>query len=114
MLRKVCGRVQRLGLTTKLRSPLALLLGRIGLRSLKRGRRSDCGVVACEARPSIPRHGRRSLRFRTRPVQPRSPSQSPAGLALAPFGKETVSHAEAQRRQADYQAGTASGWQART
>jgi uncharacterized membrane protein YccF (DUF307 family) len=35
-----------------------------------------------------------------------------AGLALAPFGKEIVSNAEAQRRRAYYQAGAASGWQA--
>jgi uncharacterized membrane protein YccF (DUF307 family) len=35
-----------------------------------------------------------------------------AGLALAPFGKEIVSNAEAQRRRAFYQAGAATGWQA--
>jgi len=35
-----------------------------------------------------------------------------AGLALAPFGKEIVSNAEAQRRRAYYQAGAAAGWQA--
>jgi len=34
-----------------------------------------------------------------------------AGLALAPFGKEIVSHAEEQRRRAYYQAGAAIGWQ---
>ena len=37
-----------------------------------------------------------------------------AGLALAPFGKEIVSHAEAQRRGAYSQGGAASGWQAST
>jgi len=35
-----------------------------------------------------------------------------AGLALAPFGKEVVSDAEAQRRRAFYQAGAATGWRA--
>jgi uncharacterized membrane protein YccF (DUF307 family) len=34
-----------------------------------------------------------------------------AGLALAPFGKEIVSNAEAQRRRAHYKAGAATGWQ---
>ena len=34
-----------------------------------------------------------------------------AGLALAPFGKEIVSHDEAQRRRAYYRAGAATGWQ---
>jgi uncharacterized membrane protein YccF (DUF307 family) len=34
-----------------------------------------------------------------------------AGLALAPFGKEIVSNAEAQRRRAYYAAGAATGWQ---
>jgi uncharacterized membrane protein YccF (DUF307 family) len=34
-----------------------------------------------------------------------------AGLALAPFGKEIVSNAEAQRRRAYYEAGAAAGWQ---
>jgi uncharacterized membrane protein YccF (DUF307 family) len=34
-----------------------------------------------------------------------------AGLALAPFGKEIVSNAEAQRRRAYYKAGAATGWQ---
>jgi hypothetical protein len=70
MLGKVCGRAPRLRLKAKLRRLLALLLG---LCSLKRGRRSDCGVVARETRPSIPRHRRRSLRSRTWPVQPRWP-----------------------------------------
>lgn len=37
-----------------------------------------------------------------------------AGLALAPFGKEIVSHAEAQRRRAYSHGGAASGWQAST
>jgi len=37
-----------------------------------------------------------------------------AGLALAPFGKEIVNHAEAQRRRSFYQAGAATGWQAPT
>lgn len=35
-----------------------------------------------------------------------------AGLALAPFGKEIVSNAEAQRRRAYYQGGAPTGWQA--
>jgi uncharacterized membrane protein YccF (DUF307 family) len=35
-----------------------------------------------------------------------------AGLAVAPFGKEIVSNAEAQRRRAYYAAGAATGWQA--
>jgi hypothetical protein len=35
----------------------------------------------------------------------------PWALALAPFGKEIVSNAEAQRRRAYYQAGAATGWQ---
>ncbi|MGA7988125.1 MAG: YccF domain-containing protein [Candidatus Dormiibacterota bacterium] len=34
-----------------------------------------------------------------------------ARLALAPFGKEVVSNAEAQRRRSYYQAGSATGWQ---
>ena len=34
-----------------------------------------------------------------------------AGLALAPFGKEIVSHDEAQRRRAYYRTGAATGWQ---
>ena len=34
-----------------------------------------------------------------------------AGLALAPFGKEIVSNAEAQRRRGYYAAGAATGWQ---
>jgi uncharacterized membrane protein YccF (DUF307 family) len=34
-----------------------------------------------------------------------------AGLALAPFGKEIVSNAEAQRRRAYYQAGAGGSWQ---
>jgi uncharacterized membrane protein YccF (DUF307 family) len=34
-----------------------------------------------------------------------------AGLALAPFGKEILSHDEAQRRRAYYRAGAATGWQ---
>ncbi len=34
-----------------------------------------------------------------------------AGLALAPFGKEIVSNAEAQRRRTYYAAGAATGWQ---
>jgi hypothetical protein len=34
-----------------------------------------------------------------------------ASLALAPFGKEIVSHDEAQRRRAYYRAGAATGWQ---
>lgn len=37
-----------------------------------------------------------------------------AGLALAPFGKEIVSRAEAQRRCGYYQGGAASGWPAPT
>lgn len=35
-----------------------------------------------------------------------------AGLALAPFGKEIVSNAEAQMRRAHYQSGAAGGWPA--
>jgi hypothetical protein len=34
-----------------------------------------------------------------------------AGLALAPFGKEIVSAAEARRRRAHFQSGAAGGWQ---
>jgi uncharacterized membrane protein YccF (DUF307 family) len=34
-----------------------------------------------------------------------------AGLALAPFGKEIVSNAEAERRRAYYNAGATTGWQ---
>jgi len=34
-----------------------------------------------------------------------------AGLALAPFGKEIVSNAEAQQRRAYSKAGAATGWQ---
>jgi hypothetical protein len=79
MLGKVCGRAPRLRLKAKLRRLLALLLGLIGLRSLKRGPRSDCGVVARETRPSIPRHRRRSLRSRTWPVQPRWPLSDSVG-----------------------------------
>jgi len=37
-----------------------------------------------------------------------------AGLALAPFGKEIVSNAEAQRRRAYYAAGAATGWQSQS
>jgi uncharacterized membrane protein YccF (DUF307 family) len=37
-----------------------------------------------------------------------------AGLALAPFGKEIVSNAEAQRRRAYYKAGAAAAWQGPT
>jgi uncharacterized membrane protein YccF (DUF307 family) len=33
-----------------------------------------------------------------------------AGLALAPFGKEIVSNAEAQKRRAYYQGGATGGW----
>jgi hypothetical protein len=73
MLRKARGRAPRRLRLAKLRSLLALLLGLIGLGSLKRGRRSDCGVVARETRPTIHRHGNRSLRLRTWPVQPPRP-----------------------------------------
>jgi hypothetical protein len=78
MLRKACGRAPLLRLA-KLRSVLALLLSLIGLSSLKRCRRSDCGVVARETRPTIHRHGNRILRLRTWAVQPRSPCQTPGG-----------------------------------
>ena len=67
--RKACGRVPRRRLA-KLRSVLALLLSLICLGSLKRGRRSDCGVVARETRPPIHRHENGSLRSRTWPFQP--------------------------------------------
>jgi hypothetical protein len=48
---------------------LALPLCPIGLGSLSRGRRSDGGLVAGKARSTIGRHGRRSLRLRTRRLQ---------------------------------------------
>jgi len=51
---------------------LALLLCLIGFRRLKRGCRSDSGVVARETWPTIRWHGHRSLRLSTRAVQPRS------------------------------------------
>ena len=73
MLRaKVCRRAPRLRLR-KLGRLLALLLCLICLSSLKRGCRSDGGVVARETRPTIHSHGRRSLRLRSRPVQPGLP-----------------------------------------
>ena len=72
MLRKAGGRAPRLRLA-KLRGLIALLLSLIGLGSLKRGRRSDCGVVARETRPPIHRHEKGSLRLRTWRIQPRSP-----------------------------------------
>ena len=59
---------------------LALLLCLISLSSLKRGCRSDGGVVARETRPTIHWHGHRSLRLRTRPLQPRSVYQTLAVL----------------------------------
>ena len=76
MLRKVVGRAPRLRLRAKLRRLLVLLLGLISLRSRKRGRRRDCGVVASETRPTIPRHEGRSVRVRTWPVQPLAASPS--------------------------------------
>ncbi len=51
-------------------SLLALPLSLIGRSSLKRGCRSDGGVVARETRPTIHWHGQRSLRLRTRLGQP--------------------------------------------
>jgi hypothetical protein len=69
MLRaKVCRRAPRLRLG-KLGGLLALLPGLVSLSSLKRGCRSDGGVVARETRPTTHWHGHRSLRLRTRPVQ---------------------------------------------
>jgi hypothetical protein len=76
---KVWRRAPRLGLR-KLGGLLALLLCLIRLRSLKRGCRSDGGVVARKTRRTIHWHGHRSLRLRTRPFQLRSAYQTPASL----------------------------------
>jgi hypothetical protein len=85
MLRKASGRAPRLRLA-KLLSLFALLLSLIGLSSLKRGRRSDCGVVAGETRPTIHRHGDRSLRLRTLAISATVACQTPAGAGLVNSG----------------------------
>src|ERR1035437_7696983 len=90
MLSKVYGRAPRLRLRAKLRRLLVLLLGLISLRSRKRGGRRDCGVVASETRPTIPRHEGRSVRVRTWPVQP---------LAASPSFASTRAPGDSQRAQ---------------